>query len=120
MVTKVTWWHRNRLPDIAEQFAAEVFFAGLGAGHDAFGTGDDGHAEATFDAGKFGRADIVTQARGADSFQTFNNALLALVLQTKFDDPGEFPFDGDLGDVAFALEDAGDAFFHSGVRDFNG
>src|SRR5262249_40165290 len=35
---------KNVLPDEADEFAADVFAAGLGVSHDAFGRGDNGDA----------------------------------------------------------------------------
>ncbi len=50
-----------------QQFAAEVLFLGLMAGHDAAGGGDDGDAHAAEHAGDFLGADILAAARLADA-----------------------------------------------------
>jgi hypothetical protein len=41
-------------PDITDELAAEVFFAGLGARHDAFGGGEHGNTETASDTRDFG------------------------------------------------------------------
>src|SRR4051812_8286482 len=69
------------LPDVAEQFSAEVFLAGLHVGHDAFRRRNDGDAEAAAHARDFRGADILAQTGFADAFQAFDDALLALVFQ---------------------------------------
>src|SRR5256885_15858098 len=104
------------LPDVAEEFAADIFLAGLETAHDAFGGGDDGDAEAAADARDVRRADVTAQAGRADAFHAFDDALLALIFELELERFGQLAFDGKFSDVAFLFKNAGDALLHFGMR----
>src|SRR5512143_1315507 len=53
------------LPDLAQDLAAHAQLAGTCAGHDAFGSGQDGHAQAGQDPGDVGLLGVDAAAGGA-------------------------------------------------------
>src|SRR6478736_661097 len=111
--------HKIRsLPDVAEQFSADVLLAGFLAGHHTFGGGNHCHTEATAHAGDFGRTDIITQTRRADALDPFDDALLAFIFQAQLNSLlGGLAFDDHFRHITLGLEDLREAFLHLGMRD---
>ena len=60
---------RSGLPDVGQDFAAELGLAGLGAGHDALAGADDDDAEAAEHARDVGLAGVDAQAGLADALE---------------------------------------------------
>src|SRR4051794_16336404 len=98
------------LPDVRQDFAAELGLAGLGAGHDALARADDDDPEATEDARDVGLAGVDPEAGLADPLETAHHRDLAIdVAQRQPEDVlGAVLLLGDLGDEALGLEDPGD------------
>src|SRR6478736_853666 len=65
------------LPDVAEQFSADVFLTGLLAGHHTFGCGNHRDPQTAEHARNLRGPDIITQAGLAHALQTFDHTLLA-------------------------------------------
>src|SRR5208282_6162793 len=63
------------LPDVADDLAAEVLFARLHPGHQAFRRRNHRHAHSIEHARNLRRADIAAQARRADAAQALDHAL---------------------------------------------
>src|SRR6185437_9970303 len=110
----------NSLPDIAEQFSAEIFLPGRCARHHAFRRRNHRDSQAAAHARDVGRADVMAQTGPADAFDAFNHALLALILELKLDGLERLAGHGDFRDIAFLLQDVRDALLHFGVRNFHG
>src|SRR5512136_1858695 len=95
--------NRFELPNVAEEFAADVLFAGLGAGHHPAGGGHDGHAQSAEHARNLGRAHVPAQARLADAPEAYDHAFAALEFEFEFEFPRHFAFHLAVGEVALAL-----------------
>ena len=78
-------------PDITNQFAAQILFAGIHPGHHPARGRDNGGAHAPEHARNFRRANVAAQPRFAHALQTDDHALAPLILQL------EFEFFGGLG-----------------------
>src|SRR5258706_9987275 len=100
-----------------QQFAAEVLFLGLMAGHDATGGGDDGNTHAAEDAGDFLGADVLAAARLADAGDLGDGTAFAGAAELEPQDG--LAFGGlvgdffDFEDVALVFEDVGDVAAHA-------
>src|SRR4051795_7211196 len=103
------------LPNVAEQFSADVLLAGLVARHQSFGCGQHGDTESTAHARDIRRAHVPAQPRGADPAQTFDHARLALIFELHLDRSRQFSLDREVIDVTLALENSGNVFFDLGV-----
>src|SRR5437867_2939942 len=114
------WWLKSykvtRSPDVAEQFATDIILAGLLAAHETLRSGQYRRAQAAAHAGDVGGADIVAQSGFADPAQAFDDALLTLVLELELNRFRDLADDRVVSDVAFLLQDAGNALLHAGVR----
>src|SRR5581483_10984567 len=99
------------LPDVAEQFSAEIFFACLIVGHHAFRRGDDRDAEAAAHARNFRRADIFAQTGFAHALQAFDDTFLALILELNFQLLDCLAVNRYVGDVTLLLQNLRDIFF---------
>src|SRR5207249_3096941 len=103
---------KSFLPNVAEQFPANVLLPRLHTGHHALGSREHCDTHSSANTGDVCRANISAKAGTADPLHTFNDALFALILQLNFDGSfGGLPFDGKIVDVTFFLEDRGDALF---------
>src|SRR5688500_3046497 len=102
--------HVVRLPDVREDFAAELGLAGLRAGHDPLAGANDDDAEAAEDARDVGLAGIDPQAGLADSLQPGHDRHLAVdVLEGQVEhERRPVLLLADVGDEAFVHEDPGD------------
>src|SRR5208282_3064111 len=107
------------LPDVAEQFTAEVFLLRLLAGHHAIGRGHNRDAHAAKHARNLRGADITAQAGPAHAFEAFNHVFLALVFEADFEFLDHVALYGHVADVAFALQNLRNAFLHPRVRQFH-
>src|SRR5918993_439540 len=98
------------LPDVREDFAAELRLARLLAGHDALAGADDDDAEAAQHPGDIGLARIHAQARLADALEPGHDGDLAVDVLEGDAQVGRraILLLGDVGDEALGLEDAGD------------
>src|SRR5512136_155779 len=98
------------LPDVAEDLAPHPGLAGLAAGHDAPGGGQDVDAEAAVDAGDLGLAAVDPATGLAHALQVGDDPLPAgAVLQEDPDRPLPAVVDEPVvGDVALVLQDARD------------
>src|SRR5215472_15849958 len=81
------------LPNVAKQFPANILFTRLHSGHHALGRGDDSNAHTPSNAWDVCGADVTAQTRRTDALQTFNDALLALVLQSHLNVLRQLAFD---------------------------
>src|SRR6184192_968094 len=97
---------------VAEEFAADVLFASLRAGHDAFTGGKNRDAHAAADARDVSRANVTPQARRADPAQAFDDALFALIFESHLNEFWHFALDCKIVNVTFSLQNAGDAFLN--------
>src|SRR5258706_1026489 len=102
--------HNKLLVDLAEDFAAHAFAAGLTAGHDALRGGEDVDPQAAEDARDLVASDIDAATRARDARQLRHGRFVVrAVLQIHADDLAAFLFRGlEVRDVALLLEDAGD------------
>src|SRR5438552_8096049 len=100
-------------PHITNEFAAEIFFAGLRAGHDALRGGEHGNTKTASDPRDLCCADVSAQAGRADPLEAFDDTLLALILQFHFDGPRELALDCEIADVTLSLQNSGNAFLDS-------
>src|SRR5215207_7864693 len=102
--------HRPGLPDVREDFAAQLRLARLLAGHDPLAGADDDDAEAAEDSWDVGLARVDTQARLADPLEPGDDGHFAVdVLELEPQDRGgpRLLF-AHVGNEALVLEDAGD------------
>src|SRR5919109_2292187 len=99
-----------RLPDVREDFAAELGLTGLLAGHDALARADDDDAEAAEHPRDVGLARVHAQARLADALEAGDDRDLPVdVLEGQAQDRrGPVLLLVHVGDEALVLEDAGD------------
>src|SRR3990172_2225301 len=106
------------LPDVGQDFAAELGLVGLRAGHDPLARADDDDPEAAEDAGDVGLAGVDAQPRLADPLQPGHDRHLAVdVPELDLDHvAGPGLLLGPAGDEALGLEDAGDLALRPGRR----
>src|SRR5512146_696401 len=107
------------LPDVRQDFAAELGLAGLRAGHDPLAGADDDDAEAAEDARDVRLAGIDPEAGIADPLEAGHDGDLAVDVAERQpqDLGGPVPFLGDLGDEALGLEDPRDLALRARSRD---
>src|SRR5262249_33682895 len=91
------------LPDVAEQFSAEVFLARLRVREQAFGRGPDRHTQTAPHTRNFRRTLVTAQTGAADALEAFNHALLAVELQADLQLLFRIAFHRHVRDIAFAL-----------------
>src|SRR4051794_7845097 len=103
---------RGSLPDVAEDFAADLALARLTVGHQPLAGGQDGHPEATEDARHAVALAVDPQAGGGDAPQAGNGAgPVGGVLHRDGQHVARARGgrgDGEPGDVALLLEDRGE------------
>src|SRR6187397_2375082 len=106
------------LPDVREDFAAQLRLTRLLAGHDALAGADDDDAEATKDSRDLRLARIHAQARLADPLEARDDRDLAVdVLEGQAQDRGgSVLLLAYVGDEALGHEDAGDLTLRPGRR----
>src|SRR6266536_1377745 len=107
------------LPDVRQDFAAELGSAGLGAGHDALARADDDDAQSAEHPRDVGLAGVDPQSWLADALEPGDDGRLAVdVLQGQ---PEGMAGTGlllvDVRDEAFVLEDPGDLALRPRCRD---
>src|SRR5512140_247233 len=107
------------LPDVRQDFTAELGLAGLGAGHDPLAGADDDDAESAQNSRDVGLAGVHPEPGLADPLETADDRHLAVdVAQGQPQDVlRAVLLLGNLGDEAFGLEDAGDLALGPGSRD---
>src|SRR5438874_2675173 len=119
-----TWMGRRPirdigLPDVRQDFAAELGLAGLGAGHDPLARADDDDPEATQDPRDVRLAGVHAQPRLADPLEAADDRHLAVDVAQRepqhMAGPGLLL--GDLGDEALGHEDPGDLALRPRCRD---
>src|SRR4029079_213574 len=100
----------SRLPDVRQDFAAQLRLTRLLAGHDPLARADDDDAEAAEHPRDVRLAGIDTQAGLADALEAGHDRDLAVdVLEGQAEDRDRSVLLlGDVGDEALGLEDAGD------------
>src|SRR5512142_2603930 len=107
------------LPDVGQDFAAELGLAGLRAGHDALAGADDDDAEAAEDPRDVGLAGVDPEAGLADPLEARHDRDLAVdVAQRQPQDLGRaVPLLGDVVDEALGLQGPGDLALRPRGRD---
>src|SRR5207302_1490788 len=106
-------------PDVANQFAAQVLFAGLRARHHAARGRDNRCAHASEHARNLCRANVAAQPRLTYALQADNDALAPLILQLEFKFPGRLALNRATRDISLVLEDIGYALLHPRVRNLH-
>ena len=112
---------RTPLPDECEDFAANVFLAGLAVGHDALVRGQDGDAQSLHHAGHILTACINAQARLGNPAKALDNRGLALPV---FEDNADVALLAVFDDletlyISFIQQNLSDCFLHVGSRNID-
>ena len=111
------------LVDVAQHLAAHVLLAGLGVGHDAFRSREDGDAQTVQHAGHVRNRRILAQTGTAHALEVLDGVGLrgGVPLQRDLDRGvsrlGGVELVSD--EVALLLEDLGDLLFNFGTGSFN-